>query len=100
MINSDPGQTEYEFPLSPPGSRQKKDLQESLLSYSEPVEQSNNYLYVNIKDRLDSFSLSLSKLRIVHQYFCRFSSLGQASKLAQYVADHLQVPREVFSDFR
>eukprot|EP00090_Calanus_glacialis_P010830 TRINITY_DN1929_c0_g1_i1.p1 TRINITY_DN1929_c0_g1~~TRINITY_DN1929_c0_g1_i1.p1 ORF type:complete len:1137 (-),score=265.70 TRINITY_DN1929_c0_g1_i1:1300-4710(-) len=79
-LDNDPGQTEYEFPLSPPGSRQKKDLQESLLSYSEPVEQSNNYLYVNIKDR--------------------FSSLGQASKLAQYVADHLQVPREVFSDFR
>eukprot|EP00092_Neocalanus_flemingeri_P001929 GFUD01002060.1.p1 GENE.GFUD01002060.1~~GFUD01002060.1.p1 ORF type:complete len:1137 (+),score=239.27 GFUD01002060.1:203-3613(+) len=79
-LDDDPGQTEYEFPLSPPGPRQKKDLQESLLSYSEPVDQSKNYLYVNIKDR--------------------FSSLGQASKLAQYVADHLEVPREVFSDFR
>jgi len=79
-LDNDLGQTEYEFPLSPPGARQKKDLQESLLSYSEPADQSNNYLYVNIKDR--------------------FSSLGQANKLAQYVADHLQVPKEVFSDFR
>jgi len=79
-LDNDPGQTEYEFPLSPPGSRQKKDLQESLMSYTDPVDQRNNYLYVNIKDR--------------------FSSLGQASKLAQYVADHLEVPREVFSDFR
>jgi len=78
--DNDPGQTEYEYPLSPPGSRQKKDLQESLTSYSDPIDQRNNYLYVNIKDR--------------------FSSLGQASKLAQYVADHLEVPREVFSDFR
>ena len=51
MTNLDPGQTEYEFPLSPPGPRQKKDLQESLLSYSEPADQRNNYLYVNIKDR-------------------------------------------------
>jgi len=79
-LDNDPGQTEYEFPLSPPGARQKKDLQQSVLSYSEPAEQGGNYLYVNIKDR--------------------FSSLGQASKLAQYVADHLQVPKEVFSDFR
>jgi len=78
-LDNDPGQTEYEFPLSPPGARQKKDLQQPVLSYSEP-DQSSNYLYVNIKDR--------------------FSSLGQASKLAQYVADHLQVPKEVFSDFR
>merc|ERR1719250_111297 len=67
-------------PCPPPGARQKKDLQQSVLSYSEPAEQGGNYLYVNIKDR--------------------FSSLGQASKLAQYVADHLQVPKEVFSDFR
>ena len=51
MTNLDPGQTEYEFPLSPPGSRQKKDLQESLMSYTDPVDQRNNYLYVNIKDR-------------------------------------------------
>jgi len=78
-LDNDPGQTEYEFPLSPPGARQKKDLQQPVLSYSEP-DQGSNYLYVNIKDR--------------------FSSLGQASKLAQYVADHLQVPKEVFSDFR
>jgi len=79
-LDNDPGQTEYEFPLSPPGPRQKKDLQESLVSYSEPVDQHNSYLYVNIKDR--------------------FSSLGQADKLAQYVADHLELPREVFSEFR
>jgi len=79
-LDNDPGQTEYEFPLSPPGARQKKDLQESVLSYSDPADQADTYLHVNIKDR--------------------FSSLGQASKLAQYVADHLQVPKEVFSDFR
>jgi len=79
-LDDDPGQTEYEFPLSPPGARQKKDLQESILTYSDPIEQGNDYLYINIKDR--------------------FSSLGQANRLAQYVADHLELPREVFSDFR
>jgi len=76
---SDPGQTEYEFPLSPPGARQKKLMQEPLATYEDP-EQENNYLYVNIKGR--------------------FSSLSQANKLAQMVSEHLQVQPGTLSDFR
>jgi len=77
--DDDLGQTEYEFPLSPGEPRQKKDFQE-LFTFSEPLTSSNDYLYVNIKDR--------------------FTSLGQAKKLWEYVADHLEVPKEVFSNFQ
>jgi len=80
MDDEDPGQTEYEFPLSAQEQRQKKGYQPSLLSYSEPLDKTNDYLYVNIKER--------------------FSSLGQAKKLWQYIADHLEVPTAVFSDFK
>jgi len=76
----DEGQTEMESPLSPQQMKKKKDLKEPLLSYSDPVDQSKNYLHVNIKDR--------------------FNSLGQANKLVDYIADHLQVKRKVFTDIR
>jgi len=78
-LDEDLGQTEYEFPLSAQEQRHKKGYQ-PLLSYSEPMEKTNDFLYVNIKER--------------------FSSLGQAKKLWQYIADHLEVPMAVFSDFK
>jgi len=78
--NKDGGQTEFEYPLSPQGKKTKKDLQESIVSYTEPSNHRNNYLHIQIKDR--------------------FNSLGQANKLADYVADHLQVKRGVFTEFR
>lgn len=77
--DDDLGQTEYEYPLSHEEPRQKKDFQQ-LFMYSEPVTGSDDYLYVNIKDR--------------------FTSLGQAKKLWEYVADHLEIPKEVFSNFK
>lgn len=78
-LEEDLGQTEYEFPMSGE-ARHKKGYQQPLLSYLDISAQNNDYLYINIKDR--------------------FSSLGQANKLWQYVADHLEVPKEVFSDFK
>ena len=78
-LEEDLGQTEYEFPMSGE-ARHKKGYQQPLLSYADLLGQNNDYLYINIKDR--------------------FSSLGQANKLWQYVADHLEVPKEVFSDFK
>ena len=47
----DPGQTEYEYPLSSQEDRQKKGLMEPLLSFSEPDSQDNGYLYINTKNR-------------------------------------------------
>ena len=47
----DPGQTEYEFPLSPQEPKHKKGVESSLASYLETPAEKNNYLYVNIKDR-------------------------------------------------
>ena len=48
----DPGQTEYEYPLlSSQESRDKKGLQEPLLSYSEPDPEDNGYLCINTKTR-------------------------------------------------
>lgn len=73
-FDEDPGQTEYEFPLSPQDPKHKKGVESSLASYQDTPAESNNYLYVNIKDR--------------------FSSLGQAMQLWQYVADHLEIPKE------
>lgn len=77
-IKKDYGQTEYEESLQP--SKHKKDLQESIASFTEPDNNQDNYLHVNIKDR--------------------FTSLGQANKLADFIADHLQVKRKVFTEFR
>merc|ERR1719481_2352671 len=74
------GQTELESPLSPQPRKTKKDLQEPLTSYSEPEDESKNYLHVNIKDR--------------------FTSLDQANHLVDFIADHLQVKRKVFTDVR
>jgi len=79
-LDEDPGQTEYEYPLSSHDTRQKKGLQEPLLSYSDPPSEDNGYLYINIKNRL--------------------SSREQAIHLWQYVADHLDLPKQVFSDFK
>jgi len=79
-LDEDPGQTEYEYPLSSQEVRQKKGLQEPLLSYSDHPSQDNGYLYINIKNRL--------------------SSRDQAIHLWQYVADHLDLPKQVFSDFK
>jgi len=73
-LDEDPGQTEYEFPLSPQEPKHKKGFEHSLASYLETPAENNNYLYVNIKDR--------------------FSSLGKATQLWQYVADHLEIPKE------
>merc|ERR1719412_667209 len=73
-LDEDPGQTEYEFPLSPQEPKHKKGVESSLASYLETPAEKNNYLYVNIKDR--------------------FSSLGQAMQLWKYVADHLEIPKE------
>lgn len=77
-MTNDSGQTEYEEAVQP--SKQKKDLQESVASFKEPDNQHDNYLHVNIKDR--------------------FTSLGQANKLADMISDHLQVRRKVFTEFR
>merc|ERR1711976_1001984 len=79
-LDDDLGQTEYEYPMSQEEPRHKKGYSQPLLSFSEPLQKKEDYLYVNIKDR--------------------FSSLGQANKLWQYVADHLELPKEVFSDFK
>jgi len=79
-LDEDPGQTEYEYPLSSQEERQKKGLKEPLLSFSEPDSQDNGYLYINTKNR--------------------FSSMKQAESLWQYVADHLDLPKQVFSDFK
>jgi len=79
-LDDDLGQTEYEYPMSQEEPRHKKGYDQPLLSFSEPPQQKQDFLYVNIKDR--------------------FSSLGQANKLWQYVADHLELPKEVFSDFK
>jgi len=76
----DEGQTEAESPLSPQQMKTKKGLKEPLLSYSEPLDNSKSYLHINIKDR--------------------FNSLGQANKLVDYIADHLQIKRKVFTDIR
>ena len=51
----DPGQTEYEFPLSPQEPRHKKGAESSLASYLETPSEKNNYLYVNIKDRSEKY---------------------------------------------
>ena len=51
----DPGQTEYEFPLSPQDPKHKKGVESSLASYQETPAESNNYLYVNIKDRSEKY---------------------------------------------
>jgi len=80
LPSQEEGQTEFESPLSPQQKKTKKDLKEPLVSYSEPEDQSKNYLHVNIKDR--------------------FNSLGQANRLVDYIADHLQVKRKVFTDVR
>merc|ERR1719232_101530 len=44
-LDEDLGQTEYEFPLSAQEQRHKKGYQ-PLLSYSEPMEKTNDFLYV------------------------------------------------------
>ena len=69
----DLGQTEYEL-------REKKAMTADLASYTEPAAQQPDWLYVNIKGR--------------------FRSLTQAEELRRYVADHLELPLEVFSEFR
>ena len=51
----DPGQTEYEFPLSPQEPKHKKGAESSLASYLETPAEKNNYLYVNIKDRSEKY---------------------------------------------
>jgi len=79
-MEDDEGQTEYEYPLSPEEPREKKDYNQQLLTFPQSSVPKEDYLYINIKDR--------------------FKSLGQANKLWQYVADHLEVPKEVFSNFR
>jgi len=77
-LDEDPGQTEYEYPLlSSQESRDKKGLQEPLLSYSEPDPEDNGYLCINTKTRM--------------------SSMSQAHSLWQYVADHLNLPKDAFS---
>jgi len=78
--DDDAGQTEYEDPLPAKPTGQKRDLPESVASFTDPDIHHDNYLHVNIKDR--------------------FTSLGQANKLADFIADHLQVKRKVFTEFR
>ena len=51
----DPGQTEYEFPLSPQEPKHKKGAESSVASYQETPAENNNYLYVNIKDRSEKY---------------------------------------------
>jgi len=72
-MEEDLGQTEYEL-------REKKAMTADLASYTEPAAQQPDWLYVNIKGR--------------------FRSLTQAEELRRYVADHLELPLEVFSEFR
>jgi len=80
-LDEDPGQTEYEYPAaSAQENRQKKGMREPLLSYSEPQVEDQGYLYININNR--------------------FRSLSQANNLLKFVADHLDLPQQVFSESR
>merc|ERR1719150_76434 len=80
-LEEDPGQTEYEYPAaSSQENRQKKGMREPLLSYSEPQVEDQGYLYININNR--------------------FRSLSQANSLLKFVADHLDLPEQVFSESR
>lgn len=80
-LDEDPGQTEYEYPAgSSQENRQKKGMREPLLSYSEPQVEDQGYLYININNR--------------------FRSLSQANSLLKFVADHLDLPQQVFSESR
>jgi len=80
-LDEDPGQTEYEYPAGESQeARQKKGLGEPLLSYSEPQVEDQGYLYININNR--------------------FRSLSQANSLLKFVADHLDLPQQVFSESR
>jgi len=80
-VDEDAGQTEYEYPTaSAQENRQKKGMREPLLSYTEPEVENQGYLYININNR--------------------FRSLSQANQLLQFVADHLELPKQVFSESR
>jgi len=79
-MDKDPGQTEYEMPLTMQ-SKQKKSFQDEekirLLGYEE-VPSEDSYLIVNIKDR--------------------FKTLGQAMKVIEVISNFLLVPAQTFGE--
>jgi len=77
------GQTEYEMPLTPPGSRPKKDFAEKVVAeYESEPAPNKNYLHINIKDRFKTLAEGLDK----------------AGNLVNFLADKLQVPPDSFAE--
>lgn len=74
------GQTEYEMPLSPPGSRHKKDIfnEQPVGVFNSEPQDAKYYLFINIKDR--------------------FNTLSQGKKMIDLIADYLQIPHQAFSE--